>query len=156
METKDTFTYLEALGKQESSGRYYVKNWANYLGMYQMGEAALIDAGYYKPSNKKYDDNINHWDGEFTGKNNVFSVEDFLCNVEAQEDAIRTYQAKTWKSIKDVAEKYDGKMINGIKMTKSGMLAGAHLVGHGGLKEYLRSNGKIIPKDAVKFLSKNI
>ena len=37
METKDTFTYLEALGQQESSGRYYVKNWANYLGMYQMG-----------------------------------------------------------------------------------------------------------------------
>ena len=42
---------------------------------------------------------------------------------------------------------YEGKEINGIQLTRSGMLAAAHLVGPGGLKKYLRSGGKNIPKD---------
>ena len=49
MEIKNTFTYLETLGKKESSGNYLAKNTRGYLGKYQMGEEAMVDAGYYKP-----------------------------------------------------------------------------------------------------------
>ena len=35
--TKTIDDFYKDLGIRESSGRYYVKNWANYLGMYQMG-----------------------------------------------------------------------------------------------------------------------
>ena len=43
--------YFEMLGQRESSGNYRSRNPQGYLGKYQMGESAMIDAGYY---NKKY------------------------------------------------------------------------------------------------------
>jgi len=76
--------------------------------MYQMGESALVDAGYYKP--KKNGNYNNKWDGEFTGLDDVYSVDDFLNNIRAQENAIRIYHKKLWNYIKDVAENYDGKI----------------------------------------------
>ena len=44
--------YYEAIGKRESGGDYKGVNNIGFLGKYQMGEAALVDAGYYsrKPS----------------------------------------------------------------------------------------------------------
>lgn len=43
--------YLAALARRESGGQpdpYRAVNRAGYLGKYQMGELALIDAGFYK------------------------------------------------------------------------------------------------------------
>ncbi len=62
--------FLRDLGISESSGRYNIQNEYGYLGKYQMGEQALVAAGYYKP---KLNYN-NKWDGEFTGKDGVYSV----------------------------------------------------------------------------------
>ncbi|MBR1424132.1 hypothetical protein IJ579_01050 [bacterium] len=135
--------YFERLGRRESSGKYGALNYAGYLGKYQMGEAAMVDAGYYK-KNGNYN---NDWSGQFTGKDGVYSKEDFLKNQQAQENAVRDYSKKVWGYIKNTASKYDGEIINGIPMTQSGMLAGAHLVGQGALLKYLNSNGKYIPKD---------
>ena len=147
MYQKNTYDFLEDLAKSESSGNYLAKNTHGYLGKYQMGEEALVDAGYYnrRPKGEKY---TNKWDNGFTGIDDIYSAEDFLNNPLAQENAIRAYHHAVWGYIKNEAEKYDGKIINGIKMTKSGMLAGAHLVGHNNLKKYLKSNGKEIPEDA--------
>ena len=66
---------------------------------------------------------------------------------EAQEKALELYSKKQWSYIEKIAKEYEGKTINGIKLTRSGMLAAAHLVGPGGLKKYIRSGGKNIPKD---------
>ena len=74
LKTEDDF--FEDLGKRESSGNYRAKNKQGFLGKYQMGEAAMVDAGYYKPK-RNYN---NDWTGEFTGKDGVYSVEDFLNN----------------------------------------------------------------------------
>jgi len=41
--------YYEAIGERESGGDYKVVNNIGFLGKYQMGEMALVDAGYYKP-----------------------------------------------------------------------------------------------------------
>ena len=41
----------------------------------------------------------------------------------------------------------NGSTINGIDITPSGLLAGAHLVGNGGVGRYTSSNGRIIPTD---------
>lgn len=137
--------FWEDLGQQESSGNYKAVNRLNYLGKYQMGEAAMVDAGYYKP---KPDKNYNNkWDGEFTGKDGVFSVEDFLNNPQAQENAQYAYKKAQWRGIKNFAKQYNGKVINGIPITESGMLAGAHLVGQGALHQYLSSSGNYLPQD---------
>lgn len=69
--------FFELLGQQESSNRYNIKNYAGYLGRYQMGELALIDAGYY---NRDYSGG-NNWVGNWTDKadkDGVDSKNDFL------------------------------------------------------------------------------
>ena len=142
--TNSSMDYFEALGQRESSGRYNVVNPYGYLGKYQMGEGALADAGYYKKASHNYN---NDWSGQFTGKDGVYSKQDFLNNKIAQENAVRIYSNKVWDYIKDVATEYDGKTINGIPITQSGMLAGAHLVGQRDLKKYLLTNGQNIKSD---------
>ena len=114
--------FLDALGQRESGGNYKAFNKYGYAGKYQMGEAALIDAGYYK-KNGKYN---NDWSGIFTGVDNIHSI--YLKAIGA--------------------DKFTGKYINGYCITQSGLLAGAHLKGAGGVNDYLKSNGSINPKDA--------
>ena len=45
--------FLNALGIRESGGDYTKQNTIGYVGKYQMGEAALIDTGYYKKDSTK-------------------------------------------------------------------------------------------------------
>ena len=53
-----------------------------------------------------------------------------------------------WKYIKNLKlDKYIGRIINDVEITASGLLAGAHLKGVGGLKTYLESDGKNDVKD---------
>lgn len=44
--------FLNDLGERESGGNYRAFNRYGYAGKYQMGEAALVDAGYYKKLSK--------------------------------------------------------------------------------------------------------
>lgn len=137
--------FLDALGKRESGGNYKAFNKYGYAGKYQMGEAALIDAGYYKKQGKYNND----WTGTFTGRDNVYSIQDFLNNPKAQENAQISYKKRQWLYLKAVgADKFSGKFINGYMITQSGLLAGAHLKGAGGVIEYLKSNGRANSKDA--------
>ena len=139
--------FFEGIGQRESSGNYKARNKSGYLGKYQMGESALVDAGYYRKKVSSWKDYNNDWSGTFIGKDGVYSVQDFLNNPQAQENAVRAFSKAQWSYIKTEALKAEGKKINGIVMTQSGMLAGAHLVGHVELKAYLRSNGTYIPSD---------
>lgn len=137
--------FLDDLGARESGGNYRSFNKYGYVGKYQMGEAALTDSGYYKKSSKIYN---NDWSGQFTGKDGVYSLQDFLENPIAQENAQIIFKKKQWTYLKAVgADKYLGKTINGYKITPSGLLAGAHLKGAGAVIDYLKSAGKNIPKD---------
>ena len=137
--------FLDALAKKESGGNYLAFNKYGYAGKYQMGEAALIDSGYYR-KNGKYN---NDWTGTFLGKDNVYSITDFLNSPKAQENAQIAFKKRQWLYLKAVgATQYQGRIINGFKITASGLLAGAHLKGAGGVIEYLKSNGIKNSKDA--------
>lgn len=129
--------FLEALGVRESSGRYDNDKNPYYHGKYQMGLDALHEAKYYD-KNK----------GVFLGKNGIDSVKDFLNNPAAQEDAIRRFTNSQWKQVQsNCGYLYKGQTINGVKLTDSGVIAGAHLVGAGGVCTYIKTNGKTIPRD---------
>jgi len=144
--TKTLNDFYNDLGARESGGNYSSVNKYGYVGKYQMGEAAMVDAGYYKKPSGKYN---NDWSGQFTGKDGVYSVQDFLKNKQAQENAQKAFKQAQWNQLKAIgADKYIGKEINGVKITQSGLLAAAHLKGPGAVKEYLQSDGKNIPKDA--------
>ena len=140
--------FLNVLGKRESNNKYNIKNSIGYLGRFQMGELALIDAKFYKKDNT----NQNDWKGSWTAKAkkyNVTSAETFLKNPKAQDAAYESYLKQQWKYIKNFNfEKAINTKINDNLVTKSGLLASAHLVGIGNVKKYLESNGRNIPKDA--------
>lgn len=137
--------FLNDLGARESGGNYKAFNKYGYAGKYQMGEMALIDSGYYR---KKGNYN-NDWSGEFTGKDGVYSIKDFLNSPKAQENAQMIFKKRQWGYLKSVgADKFVGKVINGFEITQSGLLAGAHLKGAGSVSNYLKSGGVNNPKDA--------
>ena len=137
--------FLTDLGARESGGKYNIMNKYGYAGKYQMGEMALIDAGYYTKHNQRYN---NDWSGKFLGKDNVNSIQDFLNNPKAQENAQIIFKKKQWGYLNALgADKYTGKVINGYTITPSGLLAGAHLKGAGSVIKYLKSNGQIAEKD---------
>ena len=138
--------FLNDLGARESAGNYKAFNRYGYAGKYQMGEAALVDAGYYQKPSRRFN---NDWSGSFLGKDGVKSIQDFLNNPNAQENAQIIFKKKQWNYLKAVgAHNYLGLIINGILITPSGLLAGAHLKGAGSVYEYLKSGGKNIGKDA--------
>jgi len=136
--------FLKAIAAKESQGQYDKVSKAGYLGAYQMGEQALIEAGYYK----RDDTSANDWKGQWTGKNNIKSKEEFLKSKEAQDAAIKELMKAQWKYITAYQlDSYDGQTLEGVKITVSGLLAGAHLVGARALKSFFDSKGRIIPKD---------
>ena len=60
-----------------------------------------------------------------------------------QETAIRKYLNKNKSYLGYYLKTYPGKTINDILITKSGILAAAHLVGHGKVKLWLQNDGNV-------------
>lgn len=135
--------FFAKLGFRESTNRYNVVNQYGSLGKYQMGEGAFVDIGLSKLDSNPFN---NDYSAGFTGKWGINSVNDFLNSPEAQEKAIREYMALQFTYLQPVWE-YDGQTINGVKISTSGMLAAAHLLGWDGAKAYLESGGSYVPAD---------
>jgi hypothetical protein len=49
---------------------------------------------------------------------------------------------ENYKSLKRYIDKYDGKVVHGIRITKSGILAAAHLGGAGNVSRWFRRGTK--------------
>ena len=114
---KSLVGFKEALGFKESGGDYFTVNSFGYLGKYQFGKETLKMIGIYNPVH-------------------------FLKNPELQEKAfIANAERNKWILRKDI-KRFSGKVLNGTKITESGILAAAHLAGAGNVKKYLRSYGK--------------
>ena len=141
--------FYEALKLRESSGNYAAKNKFGYIGAYQIGEAVLNDLGYYNEEGSKPNYYNNDWSGKFTGKDGINSTDDILNDPWIQDKMIKDYHDLVWSRLKKKgADKYLGKKINGVELTKSGMTAAAHLKGDTSLMNYLRADGKMEAKDA--------
>ena len=108
--------FKEALGFKESGGDYSVVNDFGYLGKYQFGKGTL----------------------ELIG---IYNINTFLNSPALQEAAFYANASRNkWILRKDIARSV-GKVINGVEITESGILAAAHLAGPGNVKKYLRSGG---------------
>jgi len=132
---------MRALAIRESNGDYGVVNSLGYLGAYQFGEPALLDLGFYSGDATP---DVNDWTGAWTGKAGVHSRDDFLAKVAAQDQAMREWLELLWRyaSHPDLQlDSYVGRSVKGIPISKSGVLAGAHLVGIFGVAAFLRSDG---------------
>ena len=121
--TGKTFTgFKEALAFKESQGKYTLINSLGYMGKYQFGKAALRAIGIHDSS-------------------------EFLKNPRLQEKAFKALLAKNKWELRKEIEQYDGKIVNGIAITESGILAAAHLGGAGSVKKFFRNNGKKAIRD---------
>jgi hypothetical protein len=141
--------FLVALAMRESSLDPWCVNWANYLGLFQMGEPALIDVGFYTPRGKPKG---NDWIGQFTDRARfigVSSTHTYLEQAGSQEVAVRAYHDGLWRRIHGLGlDNHIGETIGGIKLSKSGMTAGAHLTGLLALQDFIDSNGSDTTRDA--------
>lgn len=128
-----SFTYR--LGELESRNDYTALNRFGYMGRYQFSKNTLLllkNKGYLKISNHE--------------------INNFLFNPKAQEAAIVALIKCNDDYFKrgGLYERYLGNTIKGVRVTREGMLAGAHLVGPFAVKQFLKSNGSIIKSDANK------
>lgn len=122
--------FKEAVGFKESRGNYRTINEFGYMGKYQFGIGTLELLGIYNGA-------------------------EFLNSPQLQEAAFYTNTSRNkWILIRDIA-RFEGKIINGVEVTESGILAAAHLAGPGSVKKYLRSYGAQAFSDAFGTSIKN-
>ena len=115
--------FKEALAFRESRGNYFTVNTHGYLGKYQFGKNTLKLIGIYN-TNK------------------------FLSDPKLQEKAFIANTARNkWILRRDI-KRFVGKIVGGVLITESGILAAAHLAGPGSVKKFLRSYGAIGFADA--------
>lgn len=110
--------FLSAIGFRESGNRYDITNTFGYMGKYQFGKSTLKGLGY------------------------TVSRKEFLSNPELQEEAMLSLLNHNKDKLQKYIDVYDGKTVNGIYITESGILAAAHLGGQGSVRRYFR-NGKV-------------
>lgn len=110
--------FLSAIGFRESGNRYDITNTFGYMGKYQFGRSTLKGLGY------------------------KVSKKEFLSNPDLQEEAMLSLLNHNKEKLQKYIDVYDGKTVNGIYITESGILAAAHLGGQGSVRRYFR-NGKV-------------
>jgi len=134
--------FLDVLAMRESSNRYDAVRSNAYFGRYQMGWLALDDAGFADSKNKTWTALANSY--------GVRSIQDFLNTPHAQETAIVNYHKKTYLYLRSYgALPYLGQTMNGIKITESGLLAAAHLIGFGDLIAALQKGDLLYKSDEL-------
>jgi len=120
---RDHSSFLEKIGHYESGNRYEKVNRYGYMGRYQFGQETL-QALDIDVSNKK-----------------------FLSSPMLQEKAMSKLLEANQRTLRRYIKKYDSKVVNGIYVTESGILAAAHLGGAGSVINWF--------KDGVDFKDAN-
>ena len=120
---KSFIGFKEAVGFKESQGRYSVVNTFGYMGKYQFGRGTLKLIG-------------------------VYNTRTFIKDPNIQEKAFEANLSRNkWVLRRDI-KRFSGRVIGGVRVTESGILAAAHLGGPGNVKKFLRSYGANVFSDA--------
>jgi hypothetical protein len=106
--------FLDKLGFTESSNDYEKVNRLGYMGKYQFGKTTLKLLDIH--TTKK----------------------EFISDPELQEYAVLKLLQENKKSLKKYIKKYDGKIVHGVYVTESGILAAAHLGGAGNVSYWIK------------------
>lgn len=129
IEVKDHIAFLDAIGYFESSNRYDIVNRFGYMGKYQFGSSTLQSL------------NIN------------VSRKTFLNSPDLQEEAMDRLLVNNFKSLRRYIYKYEGKYVHGVYITKSGVLAAAHLAGAGNVRKFFRKGYEFKDGNGTKMTS---
>lgn len=114
IDRKDHDSFLRKIGHVESGNRYSVVNRWGYMGKYQFGLKTLRALGI--DASKK----------------------EFLSSPTLQEHAMDKLLKENKKALKRYIRKYDKKLVHGVYVTESGILAAAHLGGAGNVATWFK------------------
>ena len=129
IEINQTEMFLNAIGHRESTNRYDVVNKWGYMGKYQFGKKTLKNLGY------------------------EISKEEFLNSPHIQEKAMLDLLEHNKNILQSYIDYWDGKLINGVEITESGILAAAHLAGPGNVKKYFQKGKNFKDGNGTKLTS---
>ena len=113
---KDFVGFKEFLGFFESGSDYKKINRLGYLGKYQFGRSTLEVL-------------------------RVKNINEFIDNPKLQEKALLLNVMRNKWILRREIKRFNGKKLNNILITESGIIAAAHLSGPGNVKKYLRNYG---------------
>lgn len=109
---KGLFAFMRHMSMVESDNNHQVVNRYGMMGKYQFSPRTLKGLGF-----------------------NV-TKEQFLADPELQDEAMIKLIQNNKRELRPVIRQFVGKTINGVYITESGIIAGAHLVGTGGLLSF--------------------
>ena len=116
-------SFMRHMARIESNNRHDIVNRFGMMGKYQFHPRTVRELGF-KVSRKE-----------------------FLSNPVLQDSVMVAYMRSNRSDLRKLIRKYAGKRVNGVMVTESGILAGAHLGGTGGLLAFFypeRFNGKTV------------
>lgn len=116
---------MDAIGYFESNNRYDIVNPYGFMGRYQFSPRTVEYLGY-----------------------NV-TKEEFLNNPELQDSVMVSYIRDNYVSLRNYIDEYAYTTHNGIYITPSSILAGAHFAGAGGMKKFLRSDEETVDSNGM-------
>jgi len=121
------------LGDRESSGDYKAVNSLGFLGRFQFGKPRLWDLGYsidgWKPSWWSYKRLSSY-------KVSIITKQQFLDDPILQDRLFLDHISRLKKVIRRKYSKYYNHW-NSVWLSESGLVAGAHLKGLGGVKQFM-------------------
>jgi hypothetical protein len=129
IEINETEMFLNSIGMRESSNRYDVVNGWGYMGKYQFGKRTLKNLGY------------------------DISKKEFLNSPHIQEMAMLDLLSHNKKILQSYINQYSGVIVDGTKITESGILAAAHLAGPGNVKRYFKKGKQFKDGNGTKLTS---
>jgi len=119
---KSYIGFKQAVAIKESMGMYKLVNRFGYMGKYQFGKTTLRGIG-------------------------ITNTRLFLNTPALQEKAFKALLCKNKWELRNEIKKFEGRIIGGIKITESGLLAAAHLTGVNSVKNFLKTNGRKASRD---------
>lgn len=102
----------------ESDGNHKVVNEFGMMGKYQFSPSTVRVLGF------------------------KFTKKQFLDNPHLQDSVMLAYMRENNRELRPLIKKYDGRVFKGIKVTRAGILAGAHFAGSGGVANYFKTDGE--------------
>jgi len=109
--------FMKKVAYIESGNNHRITNEFGMMGKYQFSPSTVRTLGF-RVSNKN-----------------------FLADTKLQDTVMLAYMKANHRELKPLIKKYDGKIVKGIKVTRAGILAGAHFAGSGGVVVYFNTSG---------------
>ena len=112
-----TELFMRRVAYIESGGKHTITNEFGMMGKYQFSPNTVRVLGF-----------------------NV-SRKQFLQDSKLQDSVMLAYMKANHRELAPLIRKYNGKVVNGVKVTRAGILAGAHFAGSGGVRAFLTGRG---------------